>query len=148
VSTKSYKNPAAAHKVVSQALKDIKSGESFAEVAKRLSDDASAPAGGDLGVLKEDQMSPTFREAIKKLQIGQVSDIVGGPSTGRYYIIKLLDVKSSDTDQLDKVREEIRAQLASSEYQHQISLWLERQRQSAFIHRAGEPAIKEMTSQP
>jgi peptidyl-prolyl cis-trans isomerase SurA len=154
VSLQSYKNAASANKVAQDALKSINSGESFEEVAKRVSDDPSASSGGDLGTFTEDQISPLIRAEVKKLQIGKVSGIFGGPtssgtgksakSSGRYYILKLVDIKSSESDRYDKVKEEIRNQLAASEYQHQISLWLERQRQSAFIHRAGEPSVKSL----
>jgi hypothetical protein len=34
------------------------------------------------------------------------------------------------------MKDEIRNHLAAAEYQHQISLWLDRQRQNAFIHLA------------
>jgi peptidyl-prolyl cis-trans isomerase SurA len=141
ISTSSYKTPALANSTAVQALKEIKSGESFEEVAKRFSDDPSASSGGDLGVLTEDQMTPAIREQVKKLQIGEVSGILGSASSGRLFILKLKDVKSLETERLEKMREEIRNRLATAEYQHQIALWLERKRQSAFIHRVGEPAI-------
>ncbi len=150
VSEKSYKAKsnttakALASKVANQALKDISAGEFFEEVAKRVSDDSSASSGGDLGVLSEDQISPLIRENVKKLKIGEVSPIFKDEKSSRYYILKLLDVKSADTERLEKVKEDIRGQLAAKEYQHQISLWLERQQQSAFIHRIGEPSIKGM----
>lgn len=148
VSTKSYKTPAAANKVISDALKNIEKGESFSEVAKSVSDDPTAPTGGDLGTLAEDQMAPIIRDEAKKLKIGEVSKVLGGGTTGRYFILKLLDVKSSETERLDKMKDEIRAQLATAEYQHQISLWLDRQRQSAFIHRAGESILKSLAISP
>lgn len=140
ISAKSYKTAAAARDAAQSALKSLKEGESFEEVAKRASDDPSSQAGGDLGVLSEDQISPLIRDQVKKLQIGQISDIFGSPGNG-FYIVKLMDVKSDDTSRLERLKEEIRNQMIASEYQHQISLWLERQRQTAFIHRAGEAAI-------
>lgn len=140
VSPRSYKTPGAAKEVAQRALKSIRDGESFEEVAKRSSDDASAPSGGDLGTVTEDQISPVIREQLKKLQIGQVSDVFGSATSG-FYILKLEDVKSEESQRLEKMKEEIRNQLITSEYQHQISLWLERQRQNAFIHRAGTPAV-------
>jgi len=152
VSESSFKAPtkstvkALASQAAAKALKDIRAGEPFEEVAKRVSDDGSATAGGDLGTLTEDQMSPAIREQAKKLKIGEVSEIFGGGSAGRYYILKLVDVKSNETERLEKMKEEIRGQLAAGEYQHQISLWLERQRQSAFIHRAGEAAVREVSA--
>lgn len=93
----------------------------------------------DLGVLTEDQMSPLIRTQAKKLTVGQVSEVFSGPTA--HFILKLVDVKSSESDRLEKMKEEIRAQLAASEYQHQISLWLERHRQTTVIHLAGQPSI-------
>jgi peptidyl-prolyl cis-trans isomerase SurA len=142
IAVKSYKSPAAANGTATQALRDIKAGESFTEVAKRLNDDGTGPSGGDMGVLAEDQISPVLLEQVKKLQIGQVSGVFGSATTGRFQILKLVDVKSDENDRLARMGDEIRNQLAAAEYQHQISLWLDRQRQSAFIHKAGEPLVK------
>jgi len=141
VSLRTYKNATAARDAAARALESIKGGDTFEEVAKRVSDDASAQTDGDMGELSSDQMSPLIRDEAKKLKAGQISAVFGGQQAGAYYIIKLIDVKSADSDRLSKMKEEIRSQLASTEYQHQISLWLERQRQKAFIHHAGDPSI-------
>jgi len=126
-------------------LKDLKTGEAFEEVAKRFSDGPTASSGGDLGVLTESQISPAIREQLKKLQIGQISDVFGGKEAGGYFILKLKDVKTADDERYTKMKDEIRAQLLASEYQHQIALWLERQRQISFIHLAGENPMNEIT---
>lgn len=140
VSPSSYKTPTAAKEVAINALKSLKSGEAFEEVAKRVSDDPSASTGGDLGTLSEDQMSPVIKEQLKKLKIGNTSDLLGNASSG-YFILKLMDIASGESDRFNKMKEEIRGQLLAAEYQHQIQLWLERQKQNSFIHRAGEPSV-------
>lgn len=146
VAIKNYKTPSAARDVAQRASDSLKGGEAFEEVAKRMSDDSTAQAGGELGELTDDQMSPAIREEAKKIQIGQTSPVFGGPQAGAFLIIKLNDVKSGENDRLEKQKEEIRNQMIASEYQHQIVLWLERQRQTAFIHKAGEPAISTLKS--
>lgn len=140
VSPKNYKSTAAARDTALRALKQVQAGESFEEVARNVSDDASASSGGDLGPLSEDQMSKTIRTELKRLKIGQISGVLGGTDTG-YFILKLTDVESGEKDKYERVKEEIRGQLAASEYRHQIQLWLERQRQRAFIHLSGEPTV-------
>jgi len=140
ISANNYKTPSAAKGVAVRAIKAIREGDSFEEVAKRFSDDASASTGGDLGTLTEDQMSPAIRAQLKNMKIGQVSEIFGNPSLA-YYILKLEDVSSNESSQFEKMKEEIRSQLMATEFQHQIELWIDRQRQNAFIHRAGEPSI-------
>jgi peptidyl-prolyl cis-trans isomerase SurA len=136
----SYKSASAAHDVAVRALQAIRSGESFEEVARRFSDDPSRESGGDLGTLSGDQMAPAIRNQVKKLKIGEVSEVFGDPQTG-YFILKLVDVRSGESDRLAKVKEDIRNQLAAQEYQHQMALWLARERQSAFIHKAGESSV-------
>jgi parvulin-like peptidyl-prolyl isomerase len=147
VSPKNYKTPADARETAQRALKDIRGGEGFEEVAKRVSDDGSAQAGGDLGVLTEDQMSPAIREQVKKLQIGQVSDVFGSSETG-FFVIKLSDLQTGESDRLAKLSNEIRSQLTAAEYRHQIELWIDRTRQTAFIHRAGESSTAGLPTAP
>jgi parvulin-like peptidyl-prolyl isomerase len=139
VTIKNYKTPALAKDAAQQALKELKNGELFSEIAKKVSDDALASSGGELGTVPEDQIDPTVAAVVKKLKIGQVSDLIGGTQTGQYQIVKLLDIRTADLDHFNRVKDEIRNQLMAAEFQHQITLWLERQRQTAYIHRAGEP---------
>ncbi|MGK5088458.1 peptidylprolyl isomerase [Bdellovibrionota bacterium FG-2] len=134
ISTRSFKTTSAAYDVASNALKQLKAGESFEEVAKRVSDHPSASTGGDLGELTEDQISPDIRAQLKSLAIGKVSNVFGGPSSNSYFILKLVDKKSSEGERFEKMKGEIRNHLFASEYQHQLSLWLSRQRQNASIH--------------
>lgn len=146
ISLADYKSPAAANSVMLDALKSIQAGESFDEAASRMNPDSGTP-NGDLGVLTEDKMSPMFLEQVKKLQIGKVSGVFGG-KTGNLYLLKLLDIKSSESEHFDKVKEEIRGQLMAAEFQHQMNLWLERKKQKAFIHRAGVSYAKEVPLVP
>lgn len=147
ISPSNYKSAAAARDTAERALSAIRAGESFEEVAKRASDDATASSGGDLGEMTSDQMNTQFREQLTKMKIGEVSPILGDAKS-RLFILKLEDVRSQESDRLNKMKEEIRAQLSAGEYQHQIALWLERQRQNAFVHRAGQSFISEVPKAP
>ncbi len=136
----SYKAAAAAKEATQKAYRQLLSGEPFEEVAKRFSDNASASAGGDLGELTEDQMSPQIRKELKKLKLGQISGVLGDLKGG-FFILKLSGIKTNQDDQYSKMKEEILNQLKTAEFQHQITLWLERERQKAFIHRLGESSV-------
>ena len=139
-STRTFKNLNAAREALQRALTALKSGEAFDEVARRVSDAPNASAGGDLGVLAEDQMSPAIRDQVKKLKIGEVSPIFS--SGDSLTIVKLVDIQSEESSVFDKKKEEIRARLYAAEYQGQIQLWLDRQMQNAFIHKVGASASK------
>lgn len=143
VTIKNYKKPKDAFDAAHQTLKDIQGGESFEEAAMRVSDHDTASSGGELGVLSEDQISPTIHNHVKNLQIGEMKLF---EESGKIYIVKLKDVQSNDTEHLSKSKDEIRNQLTAKEFQHQIVLWQDRQRQSAFVHRTGESIVKELAS--
>ena len=143
ISTQDYKSVSAAKDVATRALAEIKKGEvSFEEVAKQFGDAHTSQSAGDLGIMTEDQISPAIQAQLKGLQIGGVSSIFGGASEQAFYILRLKDIKTADTERFNQVKEEIRGLLAATEYHTQISLWLERERQTAFIHRAGEPTTQ------
>jgi peptidyl-prolyl cis-trans isomerase SurA len=56
---------------------ELMRGESFVELAKKHSEDPSAPMGGDLGFLQpEDLREPAFRDAAMSLGIGEISEPV------------------------------------------------------------------------
>src|SRR3546814_9423162 len=57
----------------------IENGESFDELARRYSEDATAPQGGDLGWLSPGDTVPAFEQAMDALQVGQVSEPVKSP---------------------------------------------------------------------
>ena len=140
VTPTNYKVRGAALGSAQDALKAIHGGEAFSEVAKRFSDDPSAATGGDLGMLNEEEISPQIRQAVKKLKVGQVSDVMGTENT-RFFILKLVDIKSGEEDRLAKAKDEIRGKLMTAEYQHQIEVWLDHQRLSAYIRLAGDPSL-------
>lgn len=147
VNPSNYKTPVGAHQVAEDALKDIKAGEPFEAAAKRMSEDANAQNGGDLGELTDDQMSAAIRDELKKLKIGQVSGVLGSAKT-QFFILKLDDMKSGDSERFNRMKEEIHQQLAASEFQHQVSLWIERQKQSAFVQKRSTPNKPASSAQP
>lgn len=132
---------------IETAMKELKNGASFAEIAKKYSDDETAASGGELGVLTEEQMNKKIREELKKLKVGETSPILGDAKS-RYFFIRLASVRPADDQRLKQVSDQIRAQLAGGEYQRQLQLWLERQRQVAFIRRAGDPPIAGLPKGP
>ncbi|MEO6986377.1 MAG: peptidylprolyl isomerase [Paralcaligenes sp.] len=62
-----------------QIRQRIEHGEKFADMAKRYSQDSSAPLGGDLGWLSPGETVPAFEQAMNALQPGQISQPVRSP---------------------------------------------------------------------
>lgn len=137
VTVKNFRSASAAKEVANRALSRIHAGEMFEEVAKSVSDDATASSGGDLGALSSDQMSPAIRNQLRLMKIGDVSPVLGSADS-KFFILKLTQITTADDERFEKMRDEIYSKLASQEYQHQIQLWIDRQRVNSFIHFAGE----------
>jgi len=76
-----------------QIYERISRGESFAELAKKYSDDGSKISGGDLGYFGRGEMVKSFENAAFSLKPGEVSDII--ETQFGYHIIKLEDIKEN-----------------------------------------------------
>jgi peptidyl-prolyl cis-trans isomerase D len=101
---------AAALQKARDVIRRIKGGESFAAIAKELSDDpGSADNGGDLGFFGRGLMTPAFEEAAFSLSPGELSEPVKSPFG--YHIIEVLEVKPEVAVPLDEVRPELVAAL-------------------------------------
>jgi len=89
-----------AYNKIKQNLQD------FAEVAKELSEGPERAIGGDMGYFSLNQMIPEFQNAIAKMKVGDVSDII--KTQYGYHIIKLEDEKEPYlppfNDIVDKVK--------------------------------------------
>jgi parvulin-like peptidyl-prolyl isomerase len=73
--------------VAKQVLKRAKAGEDFARLAVEFSDEPNAGArGGSLGRFGHGQMVGAFENAVFKLDVGEISDIVESPFG--YHIIQ------------------------------------------------------------
>ncbi len=95
------KSQVAAKVKIQKAIERLKS-ESFAVVAKDLSEDpGSASKGGDLGFFKRGQMVKAFEEVAFSLEKGKVSSIV--ESDFGYHIIKVEDKKDKYVKPLKEV---------------------------------------------
>ena len=78
-----------------QALEQIKSGADFAQIAVSFSDSADALQGGILGWRPAGRLPIIFLEALRSMQVGDVSGVLR--SANGFHIIKLLDKRGKDS---------------------------------------------------
>jgi len=90
---------------IQKAAERIEKGEAFEEVAKQVSQDGSAPQGGDLGYFGRGQMVPEFEKVAFSLEKGQVSDIV--ETQFGYHLIKAEGWRPARTKPFDEGASEI-----------------------------------------
>ena len=117
---------------IEQIAADIKSGKTtFAAAAKQFSDDpGSANQGGDLGWATPEIYDPAFRDALLKLQKGQVSEPVH--SSFGWHLIQLLETRQVDkTDAAQKER--AYRLLFNRKFAEEAQTWMQEQRASAYV---------------
>jgi len=72
----------------------LRTGESFEELARLHSDDATAPQGGDLGWVSPGQTVPAFEQVMDSLQPGEISEPFKSPFG--WHIIEVLERRNQD----------------------------------------------------
>ena len=112
---------AAAKKIADQALLDITTGgKKWEDVAKSVSTDSSAQAGGDLGwIAKDAAEDPKWLDAIFKAEKDKPTAVIQGDN-GQYLIGKVSDIAPAQADAawLDKLKD---AGLSLDKYRAEIS---------------------------
>jgi peptidyl-prolyl cis-trans isomerase D len=108
------KDPAAALKQADKVLALAQSGQNFAALAKKYSQDpGSAQNGGNLGWMDRSGFVKPFADAL--FSIKSVGDIVGPVKTQYgYHIIRLDGIQPGRTKSLAEARPELEAQLKQS----------------------------------
>jgi peptidyl-prolyl cis-trans isomerase D len=109
------KDPAAALKQANQVLALAKSGQNFAALAKKYSQDpGSAQNGGSLGWIDRAGFVVPFADALFSMKA--VGDIVGPVKTQYgYHVIRLDGIQPGRTKTLAEARPELQAQIQQSE---------------------------------
>ncbi|WP_422846286.1 SurA N-terminal domain-containing protein [Acidovorax sp. M2(2025)] len=97
-----------------------KAPASFADVAKKSSDDkGSAAAGGDLNFFGRGAMVKPFEEAAFALKKGEISDLV--ETDFGYHIIQLTDIKAPRQPSFEELRPTLEAELKQQQAQRKFA---------------------------
>ncbi|HKC60085.1 MAG TPA: peptidylprolyl isomerase [Myxococcales bacterium] len=102
---------AAALAKAEQALRRVKAGETFALVAREMSEGPTAKQGGDLGYFRHGLMLPAIEQAAFSLNPGEVSQVIR--TNSGYHIVLVEDRRVIPPKPLAEIKEEIRSRLAN-----------------------------------
>lgn len=116
-----------------QLLAQLQAGADFATLAKAESEDVgSAANGGDLGQwLKREQLAAPFADALAKLEVGQLSEVV--ETQFGFHIIKKLDEQPARQQSFEEVQQSIEQRLRQTYVQDQLQ-------QRSLTYQAGADA--------
>lgn len=92
------KDPDANATLAEQVRSEIDSGSSFAQAALQYSESPNAQDGGVLGWRRKEQLPDVFFDAVKGMQVGEVSPVITTPNG--LHILKLLNRKGGERTEI------------------------------------------------
>ena len=117
--------------------RQIEGGRNFEELAREVSEDGSAAAGGDLGWTTPGTMVPEFEEAMNALPLGGLS----APVVSRFgvHLIQVLERRSVPIE-LKQLREQSRNILREQKFEQAYADWAKELRSRAYVE-VREPPV-------
>lgn len=119
-----------------QIRERLENGENFTDLAKRYSQDASAPLGGDLGWLSPGETVPPFEQAMDALQPNQISEPV--KTQFGWHLIQVLERRTKNMEAEYK-RVQARRAIFQRRSDPAFEDWLNQLRGQAYIDNRIDP---------
>jgi peptidyl-prolyl cis-trans isomerase SurA len=113
------------------ALKRVKDGEDFGEIAKRFSDSSTAKQGGFLGVYKRGELSKQLEELVFKMKKNELTDVMD--TKQGYLVLQVLERYEAGEQPLNKVENEIMDHLYSERMEPALRNYLKTLREQSYV---------------
>lgn len=109
----------------------LRQGLPFSEIARRYSQAPTAEEGGDLGWIKEKELSPEIRDTVQSLLVGQVSGFI--KTQAGYQLIQIVEKREVAGKSFEEVRNQIYNKLYRQKVERYYEKWLKELRKRAFV---------------
>jgi peptidyl-prolyl cis-trans isomerase SurA len=107
-------------------------GADFGELAKEYSaDEESRKMGGELGWYPVAEMTPEFKEGVKDLKVGEISEPI--QSQFGIHILKVLDTKEQRKLTLEDDWDTIKDMARRKKTNQEVTKWVEKMRQETYV---------------
>jgi peptidyl-prolyl cis-trans isomerase SurA len=113
------------------ALKRVKDGEDFGEIAKRFSDGSTKNQGGFLGIYKHGELSPELEATVFKMKKNELTDVM--ETKQGFLILQVLEHYDEGEQSLAKVKNEIMDKLYSARMEPAMREYLKTLREQSFV---------------
>src|SRR5713226_6624983 len=113
------------------ALKRVKDGEDFGEIAKRFSDSSTAKQGGFLGVYKRGELSKALEDLVFKMKKNELTDVMD--TKQGYLVLQVLERYEAGEQPLAKVENEIMDHLYSQRMEPAMRNYLKTLREQSYV---------------
>jgi parvulin-like peptidyl-prolyl isomerase len=130
----SEKEVTAAKARAAEVIEQARAGESFAELAKKYSDDEKTKnEGGDLGWIERGSIATEWEVIVFAMEKGEVRGPISGPRG--LHVFHVSDVEKSDLKPFEELKEQLRNELYRKEMDKQTRMWMDDLRRKAHIVR-------------
>jgi parvulin-like peptidyl-prolyl isomerase len=113
------------------ALKRVKDGEDFGEIAKRFSDGSTKNQGGFLGIYKRGELSPELEATVFKMKKNDLTDVM--ETKQGFLILQVLEHYDEGEQSLAKVKNEIMDKLYGGRMEPAMREYLKTLREESFV---------------
>jgi peptidyl-prolyl cis-trans isomerase SurA len=113
------------------ALKRVKDGEDFGEIAKRFSDGSTAKQGGFLGIYKRGELSKQLEDIVFKMKKNDLTDVMD--TKQGYLVLQVLEHYDEGQQTLEKVENEITDHLYSERMEPALREYLKTLREQSYV---------------
>ncbi len=110
---------------VAEARSRILAGEDFDKISKKYSESPS------VGTIEQGQMVPAIEDAIFKLKLEEVSDLI--EVEGGVYVVKVVGISPGKQQSLTEVKDQIYNKLFDEQFQKKFHEWIEKLRKKAYV---------------
>ena len=113
------------------ALKRVKDGEDFGEIAKRLSDGSTKDQGGYIGTFKRGELAKQLEDTVFKMKRNELTDVL--ETKQGYLVMQVLEHYDEGEQSFDKVKNEIMDKLYNEKLEPAAREYLKTLREQSYV---------------
>jgi peptidyl-prolyl cis-trans isomerase SurA len=113
------------------ALKRVKDGEDFGEIAKRLSDGTTKEQGGYIGTFKRGELAKQLEEVVFKMKRNELTDVI--ETKQGYLMFQVLEHYDEGEQSFEKVKNEIMDRLYNTKLEPAVREYLKTLREQSYV---------------
>jgi peptidyl-prolyl cis-trans isomerase SurA len=113
------------------ALKRVKDGEDFGEIAKRLSDGSTKEQGGYIGMFKRGELAQQLEEILFKMKRNDLTDVI--ETKQGFLVLQVLEHYDEGEQAFEKVKNEIMDRLYNQKLEPAVREYLKTLREQSYV---------------
>src|SRR6267142_4078532 len=113
------------------ALKRVKDGEDFGEIAKRLSDGSTKEQGGYIGMFKRGELAKQLEDVVFKMKRNELTDVL--ETKQGFLVLQVIEHYDEGEQSFDKVKNEIMDRLYNEKLEPAAREYLKTLREQSYV---------------